>query len=403
MERNIVLFDLGWTLAAPAGGDWMLTRLFHKTFSLWRERIAPAELAAARASADSWLELPRQLTTPDQEASMVARWYALLGESLPGLGMTAALAEALARDRVFNMENYVLLPGAEELLYALRHRGYRLGLISNTWPGVKLQMAHYDIEPLFESLTYSYALGVGKPHPDMYRDALAKLGCTGSRCWIVDDRPENLIGAESLGIRGVQAVMEPGVPADGRFPAIHAPLELLKALDATDWAEHQFTLTMDDLPAMMALQAEMAAALPSPRWYFTSTAEEFAEELRAGRVLGIRAEGELAAFAIACPAREASRASYAAILGRDEPDSLDFQDVIVSPRFRRRGIHSHFLRCCERQAREGGMTALYATVDPDNIPSLSSFEKAGWQRLTIRSAYDGRIRAYYRKELQTGR
>ena len=149
---------------------------------------------------------------------------------------------------------------------------------------------------------------------------------------------------------------------------------------------------------MMALQAEMAAALPSPRWYFTSKEEEFAQEVRAGRVLGLRVNGELAAFAIACPARDNAK-SYAAILGRDEPDSLDFQDIIVSPRYRRRGMHSYFLALYEQQARTAGMTALYATVDPENLPSLRSFEKAGWVRVDLRNAYDGRIRAYYRKGL----
>ena len=203
-------------------------------------------------------------------------------------------------------------------------------------------------------------------------------------------------------MRGVQSLAEPGARADGRFPAIKAPTELLDLLagkPATDaWAAYQETLTEKDLPAMMALQAEMAAALPSPRWYFTSKEEEFAQEVRAGRVLGLRVNGELAAFAIACPARDNAK-SYAAILGRDEPDSLDFQDIIVSPRYRRRGMHSYFLALYEQQARRAGMTALYATVDPENLPSLRSFEKAGWVRVDLRNAYDGRIRAYYRKGL----
>ena len=119
-------------------------------------------------------------------------------------------------------------------------------------------------------------------------------------------------------MRGVQSLVEPGARADGRFPAIKAPTELLDLLagkSATDaWAAYQEPLTEKDLPAMMALQAEMAAALPSPRWYFTSKEEEFAQEVRAGRVLGLRVNGELAAFAIACPARDNAK-SYAAILG----------------------------------------------------------------------------------------
>ena len=33
------------------------------------------------------------------------------------------------------------------------------------------------------------------------------------------------------------------------------------------------------------------------------------------------------------------------------------------------------------------------------IPSRSSFEKAGWRALTQRSAYDGRTRVYYKKDV----
>ena len=167
----------------------------------------------------------------------------------------------------------------------------------------------------------------------------------------------------------------------------------------TDWTQLQVTLTRDDLDDMMLLQQRMLAALPDKRWYFSSDREEFGAECDAGRASGIRVKGRLAAFAIACPARLEPHKSYARKLGLDEPNSLDFQDIMVDPDFRRQGIHSHFLALFERQARSEGMTAMFCTVDPDNKPSYASFEKAGWQRVRVQSAYDGRIRAYYRKGL----
>lgn len=403
MQRQAVLFDLGWTLVVPRSGDWMLTPLFEQTFPAWREAISPTEMERAQQRPAAYLAENHRLTTLPQEVAQITRWYELLGEALPALGMTPAKAAALAEDHTYNVAgNYVLLPGVREMLESLARQGYALGVISDTWPSVELQLPAYGIDHLLDARTFSFALGAFKPHASLYRDALEQLGLPGSACWFVDDRPCNLVGAEQAGMRGVQSLAEPGARADGRFPAIKAPTELpdlLAGKSATDaWAAYQETLTEKDLPAMMALQAEMAAALPSPRWYFTSKEEEFAQEVRAGRVLGLRVNGELAAFAIACPARDNAK-SYAAILGRDEPDSLDFQDIIVSPRYRRRGMHSYFLALYERQARAAGMTALYATVDPENLPSLRSFEKAGWVRVDLRNAYDGRIRAYYRKGL----
>lgn len=403
MHKQAILFDLGWTLVVPRSGDWMLTPLFEQTFPGWRKNISPEKMAQAQRRPAAYLAENHRLSTLTQEVAQMTRWYMLLGEALPALGMTPARAAALAEDRTYNVAgNYVLLPGVRELLEELARQGYALGVISDTWPSVELQLPAFGIDHLLDARTFSYALGAFKPDPALYQDALKQLGLPGGACWFVDDRPCNLVGAEQAGMRGIQSLAEPGARADGRFPAVKAPTELPALLDGrpdTDpWADYQVTLTEKDLPAMMALQAEMAAALPSPRWYFTSKEEEFAQEVQAGRVLGLRVNGELAAFAIACPARDNEK-SYAAILGRDEPDSLDFQDIIVSPRYRRRGMHSHFLALYERQARRAGMTALYATVDPENLPSLRSFEKAGWERVALRNAYDGRIRAYYRKGL----
>ena len=319
MQRQAVLFDLGWTLVVPRSGDWMLTPLFEQTFPAWREAISPAEMERAQQRPAAYLAENHRLTTLTQEVTQITHWYELLGEALPALGMTPAKAAALAEDHTYNVAgNYTLLPGVREMLESLARQGYALGVISDTWPSVELQLPAYGIDHLLDARTFSFALGAFKPDASLYRDALEQLGLPGDACWFVDDRPCNLGGAEQAGMRGVQSLVEPGARADGRFPAIKAPTELLDLLagkSATDaWAAYQEPLTEKDLPAMMALQAEMAAALPSPRWYFTSKEEEFAQEVRAGRVLGLRVNGELAAFAIACPARDNAK-SYAAILG----------------------------------------------------------------------------------------
>lgn len=401
MERQAVFFDLGWTLAAPRSGDWMLTQCFAQRFPRWRDDIPAAQMVQAQALANAWLD-QQNINTLDRELACLTQAYRMLGDALPALSMTEADAQTIARDRVEHVqENFTLLPGTREALETLRGQGMRLGIISDTWPSVHKQLEVYGILPLLDSLTFSYALGVRKPDERMYRHALAQMGLPGQQCWFVDDLPGNLLGAQVLGMRGIQAVAAPGSVEDGRFPAARTPQRMVDIIqghgDDTDWSRFRVQLTEADLPAMMALQADMAAALPNPRWYFTSSQEEFAGEVAAGRVQGIRVHGELAAFAIAAPG--GGEGSYAAILGRDEPHSLDFQDVMVSPAYRRRGIHSYFLALFEQQARAQQMTAMYATVDPDNLPSLRSFEKAGWKRLTVRSAYDGRIRAYYRKAL----
>lgn len=163
-----------------------------------------------------------------------------------------------------------------------------------------------------------------------------------------------------------------------------------------DWLGRIAPLTAQDVPAMLALQQRMMAALPDPRWYFANTPEEFVDDTAHGFAYGIRQGGELIALGVACEGARHPGGSYAAVVGDAAPATFDFRDMIVDPAFRRQGIHSAYFAFFRRQAEEMGAAAIYATVDPDNAPSWRSFEKAGYRRVMVRNAYDGRIRAYYR-------
>ena len=158
-------------------------------------------------------------------------------------------------------------------------------------------------------------------------------------------------------------------------------------------------LTAEDAPAMFALQQEMLDALPSSRWYFPSRVEEYAAKAAAGFALGLKEEGRLVALNIAIPAGMDDH-SYAEVFGTGEMRSMDFQDIIVAPSHRRRGIHSFFLTLRAEEARARGLSAIYATVDPENEPSLRAFAKAGYVVLGQKNTYDGRPRCFLRLDLE---
>ena len=163
----------------------------------------------------------------------------------------------------------------------------------------------------------------------------------------------------------------------------------------TDWLSRMVPLAEADAPAMYALMQDMFAHLPSPRWYYGSTQEELADQARAGNAVGIWEGERLVAMNILVPARMAHHGGYAAKLGLNDPDSLNFEDVVVAPDYRRQGIQSAFLH----RARTLGYKTIYATVDPENVPSLSSFEKAGYERVAQMETYDGRPRVFVRLEV----
>ncbi len=92
-----------------------------------------------------------------------------------------------------------------ELLQELRAGPQRLGLLSNTC------QAHWDwirdtdpgLPDAFETLVLSFELGRMKPDPLIYQVAQEKAGVVAAEILFIDDRPENVAGAEAQGIQGL--------------------------------------------------------------------------------------------------------------------------------------------------------------------------------------------------------
>ncbi len=116
-----------------------------------------------------------------------------------------------------------------ETLKTLKGGGYRIGIISDTWPYIERRIHAFKLDEYVDQCTYSYELGVLKPNLLMYRDALEKAGFKPEECIFVDDQLRNLKAAESMGIHPVQIVYHEGVET-GEYPTIHKPSDILNLL-----------------------------------------------------------------------------------------------------------------------------------------------------------------------------
>jgi len=109
-------------------------------------------------------------------------------------------------------------PGAAEALAALRERGLRLAVVSNTMrtPGAVLR-AILERECLlapFEHLTFSDEVGVRKPAADIFHLTLRALGVEpGNAVHVGDDAVLDVLGGRSAGLRVVQVTT--ALPAPG--------------------------------------------------------------------------------------------------------------------------------------------------------------------------------------------
>jgi putative hydrolase of the HAD superfamily len=85
-----------------------------------------------------------------------------------------------------------------------REGGGRTAMLSNCGAEVIEKVrAERDVARFFDALVISWEVGALKPEPAIYRIALERLGAAAGETLFVDDRPENVAGAEALGIQGM--------------------------------------------------------------------------------------------------------------------------------------------------------------------------------------------------------
>jgi len=87
----------------------------------------------------------------------------------------------------------------------LRSAGLRTGLLSNLPEPLGLHLRHeMRLPDLFDHHSFSYELRAAKPEAAIYQHALKGLGVEPAEALFIDDRPENVEGAQACGIRSIQ-------------------------------------------------------------------------------------------------------------------------------------------------------------------------------------------------------
>jgi putative hydrolase of the HAD superfamily len=110
-----------------------------------------------------------------------------------------------------------------ETLAALRSRGVKLGLISNTiWPGTlhTRDLHRFGLDGLLDVLTYSSEWSHTKPHPSIFLDTLRRLGDVLPHCAAhVGDRiVDDVQGAQRAGMKGILKAHPRRVPVEDIEP-----------------------------------------------------------------------------------------------------------------------------------------------------------------------------------------
>lgn len=187
---RVIVFDYGEVLSmSPSDAD------------------RDALVAAAGAPAEAfWAAYWRHRDALDHGRLAVPDYWARVADDL---GLTFGPAQ-VQRLWAADFRSWISVePGSIEIVHDLHAGDTRLALLSNAGfdfgdPFRRAPFARY-----FERVFVSAELGLLKPDPEIYRHVAGELGIEPAQMVFVDNKAENVAGAESIGVIGHHFV---GVP-----------------------------------------------------------------------------------------------------------------------------------------------------------------------------------------------
>ncbi len=211
MSVRAVLFDLGHTLWDVRYNEALAPTIYrrvHRRLS----RAVPGPLPSAErlreAVTKHWIEeevdvIRNKRLDQRPAADIVAEGLATLGLEAPEHVLDRITDDILSPD----IWGRYLEADTLGTLRALKERGLKLGVVSNTYQRGQVlsdQLAQSGALPYIDVGVFSSEMGLRKPHPSLFLTPLAELGVAPQDAVFVGDSPEDDIrGAQAVGMRAV--------------------------------------------------------------------------------------------------------------------------------------------------------------------------------------------------------
>jgi HAD superfamily hydrolase (TIGR01509 family) len=177
----------------------------------------------------------------DLEAGGRARLFAGQLESLAGFEPSAAAIQDL-EDVITSMPLDIAplaAPHAAETVAAVKRRGLATALVCNagftTTPALLPMLEHYGLSQYLDVMVFSDQLGVAKPDPRIFGQALKGIDLPAGVCAFVGDNPHTDIhGAQSAGLFAIQvgAKERNGIRPDARIEDLSQLMDVLERLQS---------------------------------------------------------------------------------------------------------------------------------------------------------------------------
>jgi putative hydrolase of the HAD superfamily len=228
-----VFFDVDFTLIHP--GPKFQGVGYQASCARHGIAVDAGGFEAAVAGAASVLDSADQLYDPNLYVQYTRRIIELMGGTGPNLDHVAReMYDEWAEHQHFEL--YDDVAGA---LTALAADGLRLGLISNSHRCLASFQAHFELEDLISATVSSSEHGFMKPHPNIFRAALALVQVPADQAVMVGDSlRHDVLGAMRAGLRGVWLARgrseDEGAPEGVDVPMIRSLAELPALLSSRE-------------------------------------------------------------------------------------------------------------------------------------------------------------------------
>jgi putative hydrolase of the HAD superfamily len=197
-----VIFDWGGTLTPWKTADgrswWRICERLRAAGLVGTEMVEKTAAALLAAEEELW-----RRARDEHLSGTLAEIFVAAG--LADLGADDAILAA--HDEEWEWATF-LDPEAPDVLAALRDRGLRVGVLSNTaWPRSRHEaiFVRDGVDHLIDGAVYTCEIPWTKPHPGAFEAAMLAVGVSEpARCVFVGDRPfDDIFGARQVGMRAV--------------------------------------------------------------------------------------------------------------------------------------------------------------------------------------------------------
>ena len=193
-----VFFDVDGTLASASPGP---VEIFREAFAKRGQLLDPETIARNLRSPDLIVTLIQPMVR-GKETEFYRSVNARLVEHMGLAAEDAALDDIHAS---FEREVvYRPYPEAIRVLRSLRSAGYRTGVVSNFSHRLPSVLEALGLAAHLDTVTYSFDVGAEKPHPKIFKTALARAGAVPERVLMVGDSFEaDYLGARNAGLHAM--------------------------------------------------------------------------------------------------------------------------------------------------------------------------------------------------------